>query len=148
MCRTRTGADARAASPRAWATHLTGTPRERPREVSRPGSRWIAPRPLARTLSRDIAGRRGRAASGGPPAPKAAAIVADPEGDQRGPDDRRPEPAHGDRQEAEVDDGEGGHRGDVRAEHAAHVREPPGALVRGRPDELPEVDPGQHHPER
>src|SRR4029450_3133857 len=109
MCRTRTGAAARAASPEG----------ESPRAVRAPT------RAIARTLSRDIAGRGGLAAQRRPRASEANPVVADPERDQRRADDRRPEPAHGGRQEREVDDGEGGHRGDVRAEHAGHVSETP-----------------------
>src|SRR5262245_7616115 len=124
MCRTRTGAAARAASP------------ESPRSVRE------LTRAIVRTLSRDVAGSGRLAAQRRPHVPVADAIVADPERDQRRADHRRPEPAHGGRQECEVDDGEGGYRGDVRAKHAGHVREPPGALVRGRPDEPPDVYPG------
>src|SRR6266566_9186135 len=73
-------------------------------------------------------------------------VVGDPERDQRCADDGRPEPAHGDREEREIDDREGRHRRDVRSEHARHVSEPPRVPVRRRTYELPDVEPREDHP--
>src|SRR5439155_16878924 len=80
-------------------------------------------------------------------AAKADLVVGDPKRDQRYADGGRPEPTHRDREEREIDDREGRYRRDVRAEHARHVTEPPRVPVRRRTYELPDVEPGQDHPE-